>query len=470
MSNARVGLGDSGFRFVMEPLQHRRFGDAFAEISGLHEGSRRYGSGGGLLLMGPSGSGKSRLLEAYEKRFPRQHGRSATTVPVLRLSVPPSPTSKSLAESILYELGDPGAHRGSGTQKTNRVYELFRPLQEAFEVWLVEQWKRGLGRRNRRLGDLLLDGVRWVPAMAAASSLGISVERLKFLVKEQVIEGVETVSGQGRRFLTVRKDQIEALRPQILHEVDLKTATEMLGLSRVRMRGLFRLLFPRLGRTLPGDSGSWVIARSEVEELLELGRNLPVVGIQGEGQVSLADQLRYHDWDAEEIVELIAAVRRQEIQVVGLLDGVAGVPRWVFEGQALAIWRQKRGVSDKEWLSIQEVSRRLETRHEVVLWLVRQGVMKGEKLASAKGVGDRIPRAAVQEFRENYLFAADAAKELESSSIRLRKSLAALGVHPVSIDGVGPCRQLFYKRSGDLSKALSKIGQGGDDLLGMVLK
>lgn len=344
--------------------------------------------------------------------------------------------------------------------------EVFRPLQEAFEVWLVEEWKRGLGRRNRRLGDLLLGGVRWVPAMAAASSLGISVERLKYLVREQVIEGVETVSGQGRRFLTVRKDQIEALRSQILHEVDLKKATELLGLSRVRMRGLFRLLFPSLGRTLPGDSGSWVIARSEVEVLLEFGRNMPVVGIQGEGQVSLADQLRYHDWEAEEIVELIASVRRREIQVVGLLDGVGGLPRWVFDGQALAIWRQKRGVSDREWLSIQEVSRRLETRHEVVLWLVRQGVMKGEKLASA----NRIPKTALQEFCENYLFAAEVARQLGVSSIRLRKSLAALGVHPVSIDGVGPCRQLFYKRSDVLSNALAKIGKIEEDLLGIALK
>lgn len=343
--------------------------------------------------------------------------------------------------------------------------EVFRPLQAAFEAWLVDEWKRGLGRRNRRLGDLLLDGVRWVPAMAAASNLGISVERLRFLVKQQVIDGVETVSAQGRRFLTVRKDQIEQLRPQVLYEVDLKTATEMLGFSRVRMRGLFRLLFPSLARTLPGEVGAWVISRTEVEELLGMGRHLPVVGIQGEGQVSFAGQLRYHDWSTEEIVELIGSVRRGEIFPVALLDGVPGLPRWIFDCQALAVWRQKRGVADKEWLSIEEVSRRLDTRHEVVLWLVRQGVMKGELLAPSKGSGYRISKARVQEFRDNYLFATEAANEVGVSSGRLRKALAARGVHPVSIDGVGPCRQLFYKRSAELSKSLALLGQSSQDLL-----
>lgn len=110
-----------GFKLRTPPIPHRRFREGMCRIAELHHGRRTYQVGGGLLLIGSSGIGKSTLIESYESLYPRVHGPEGTTIPVLRVSVPSSPSAKSLAEAILVALKDPKAHRGSAAEKTERI-------------------------------------------------------------------------------------------------------------------------------------------------------------------------------------------------------------------------------------------------------------------------------------------------------------------------------------------------------------
>lgn len=110
-----------GFKLQTTPIPHRRFREGMFRIAELHHGRRAYQSGGGLLLTGPSGAGKSTLIEHYESLYPREHAQEGTRIPVLRVSVPSSPSAKSLAEAILTALKDPKAHRGTASEKTERI-------------------------------------------------------------------------------------------------------------------------------------------------------------------------------------------------------------------------------------------------------------------------------------------------------------------------------------------------------------
>lgn len=112
-----------GFRFGMGPIQHSRFDAGMHRLAELHHARRSSGRGGGFLLVGPSGVGKTVLVSTYANRFPHEIALGKTTIPVLIVTVPSSPTSKSLAESILIALGHPKSHRGSGPQKTALIHD-----------------------------------------------------------------------------------------------------------------------------------------------------------------------------------------------------------------------------------------------------------------------------------------------------------------------------------------------------------
>lgn len=121
-----AGNGNLGFSLKIDPIPHRRYREAMFRIAELHLRRRRHGTSAGLLIMAPSGAGKSTLAEAYEWSFPRQHEAERTYIPVLLVSVPPTPTSRSLAGAILAKLGASRLERGSSPERTAAIITLIR--------------------------------------------------------------------------------------------------------------------------------------------------------------------------------------------------------------------------------------------------------------------------------------------------------------------------------------------------------
>lgn len=120
-----AGSSGLGFRLTIDPLPHRRYREAMYAMAELHARRSRHGTGGGLLLTGPSGAGKSTMADAYQVLFPRVHEAERTHVPVLMVTIPSSPTTRSLASAILDALGHKKAHKGTAPEKTAMIYKLF---------------------------------------------------------------------------------------------------------------------------------------------------------------------------------------------------------------------------------------------------------------------------------------------------------------------------------------------------------
>lgn len=132
-------LPGHGFKLVLDPLPHRRYREAMHAMAELHLRRRKHGVGGGLLLTGPSGAGKSTMERAYLDSFPRVHETERTHIPVLLVSVPSSPTSRSLASAILEALGYKKAHRGTAQDMTARILELF--IRCGVEMVLLDEFQ-----------------------------------------------------------------------------------------------------------------------------------------------------------------------------------------------------------------------------------------------------------------------------------------------------------------------------------------
>lgn len=137
-NDAPVESAARGFKLVCNPLPHRRFKSAMYATAELHQRRCTYGTGGGLLIAGLSGAGKSTIIESYLANFPRQQSAERTCVPVLVASVPSSPTARGLGDAILSALGRKRPHRGSASEKADVLVEMFEKC--GVEMLLLDEF------------------------------------------------------------------------------------------------------------------------------------------------------------------------------------------------------------------------------------------------------------------------------------------------------------------------------------------
>jgi energy-coupling factor transporter ATP-binding protein EcfA2 len=77
-------------------------------------------------IVGESGSGKTTIISYFAGLHPRRDHPWGVEVPVLLAKIPARPTVKSLAETLLYQLGDPLWARGNTVSKSIRFRELLK--------------------------------------------------------------------------------------------------------------------------------------------------------------------------------------------------------------------------------------------------------------------------------------------------------------------------------------------------------
>lgn len=344
----------------------------------------------------------------------------------------------------------------------------FLPVRESFETWLGEHWKGGLCKRNRRLSSELLAKAQWIPGKVAADKLGISVPRLRTLVSEGMLEGQESVSTTGRHFLMVRKDQLEQINLQLANEMTMTAAMEAIGLSKIRMRRLLRLLFPNAKRINGKEKMPWCVPRNDVEALQAIGSHLPVVSIPEEDHVSLTYVLKHWAWTAEEIVALVEAVKAGKIPLISMLDSGRGINRWVLEAKQLRAWQASlhAGLEQYSWLSIPDAARVMNVKQQVAYWLTKNGYLPvSDKIATSKRSGARVRREDIEWFMNHYVFGREIAAQIGRSSRTVTRLLAEQGIYPLKGHTPEPCRLSVFKRDEGIRRFLMLInGASGAEL------
>lgn len=133
-----------------------------------YDGQRRPRS---MQLYGTTGVGKSHLLQAYARSYPRTVRGDSVSVPVLYVPIPAAPTNKSLATQLLRSLGAPSAQSGSASDQFAR----FECLAERAGVQLIlfdemhHFIDRGTAKSHAKASDSLKMVVENVKAACVAS-------------------------------------------------------------------------------------------------------------------------------------------------------------------------------------------------------------------------------------------------------------------------------------------------------------
>lgn len=167
------------FTLRKQVIEHPKFTLAIREIARLHERGKSVGVAEGLLLVAQTGSGKTTVLEYYESRFPRIETIRGTRILVLRVDTPESPSVKTLAEAILFAMGDPAASKGTVTAKTNRIIHFLKEC--GVELIFIDEFQHFYdGRRaseSKRVSDWLKNLINkaGIPVVLSGLPRSISV-------------------------------------------------------------------------------------------------------------------------------------------------------------------------------------------------------------------------------------------------------------------------------------------------------
>jgi len=110
-----------------------------------------------LLIVGDSGAGKSSLCDVIVNKYPRMRVPTQDKVTVLYVPVPAAASIKSVAETMLWNLGDPSFGSGSNVSKTNRIVTLCRNCEVNLVLFDEAQhlYDRGRQTTHYLVGDWL---------------------------------------------------------------------------------------------------------------------------------------------------------------------------------------------------------------------------------------------------------------------------------------------------------------------------
>lgn len=166
-------------------------------------------------LIGPSRTGKSRVLEFVEKRHPKKRFDDGLRVPILKVKTPSNPTTKGLAEVMLRAIGDPNPGKGTETNMTDRLITL---LDEAeTKMLMVDEFQHFYDKKSHKVMHHVAD---WLKLMVDESQVALVVSGLASC--QAVLNQNEQLAG---RFLS----PIRMPRFNWLNENDRNEFTAILG-------------------------------------------------------------------------------------------------------------------------------------------------------------------------------------------------------------------------------------------------
>ncbi len=332
----------------------------------------------------------------------------------------------------------------------------FEFLRKEFELYVADNWRGSFGRRNRRLFEKLPKQLSWIPSGHACQALGLSHRRLKDLVSKGQIVGEERISKSGRRFLVVRRQDVETEVAKCGSTLDLHTSATLLGIKKMRLALLLPILIPEARKT-GGDGCPWMIPRKTIDDLLQNNQSIQEKEHLSSGEVIFAQILRHWPWSDNSIAELLLAVLTTKITPVARDINRVGVCGWIFKKERLVAWYQLTQKKKLSGLSVPEVAARLDIKQEVAYFLVRKGILQSRLVRKVRYEESRIYSSDLTSFEDNYIFGRDLAATIGTSSRFLATHLSLLDVKPVCGPGIDECRQLVFAKSPYLDEAMNSL-------------
>ena len=320
----------------------------------------------------------------------------------------------------------------------------FRFLKDAFESFLIENWRGNLCKRNRRLSSEVIRQFAWVPISAGAELAGISRTHLERLIRGGAVRCEPRQTCAGRTVRVVNKDDIVALGEMPAASVDLREACNRLGLHKRRLAKSISRLVPS---TMAADGvyADWIIPSEKISALEAFTEKLAPISALPRGARTIRIIAKSCKWPKEDFIALLDAMLSREVMPIGRLGDDPRPKSIVFLTTDIEAWRKRRRDANSP-LTVPEAAERLKVKQEVAYHLVNKQLLQVTRDSSSTG-GRQLSIWAVDKFAKEYVFARELAKARGTSSRKIVSQMADLGIHPVCAPWVDQCRQIVYKRN-----------------------
>lgn len=128
-------------------IYHPDFMEALERIEECRTHSRIASDPLCMIITGPSGAGKTTILESYKRQHERViNEQTKTRRNILYAQIPSPTTVKSLAEKLLKQMGDRFPHTGNIPQKTERLIHYIKDCQ--VELVMLDEFQHFYERKK----------------------------------------------------------------------------------------------------------------------------------------------------------------------------------------------------------------------------------------------------------------------------------------------------------------------------------
>lgn len=331
-------------------------------------------------------------------------------------------------------------------------------LRDAFADFIVAHWRGAISRRNTYLAPELLDRLAWMPANHACEMLKVSKRRLLWLIAEGRIAAEHSQGSSGRSFWVVRREDLKASFIEHSGDIDMKTAAQLLGLSKKRMAAIVVWLVPSAHKS--GGAGyPWNVPRHVFDKFRDIEETQKKITLVGPNEVTLLHVFRYWKWSDRAIAFLLIAILAKYVHAIGIHTNARGVSGMVFFKHELKTWYQDSQLWPSNSISVPQAASELKVKEEVVYALVRNGFLQVEKVVMQRRRTSRVPAENIARFNGRFIFGRDLAASLDTSSTSLIRRLMNLNIYPVSGPTIDDCRQFLFEKNPSLFAAVELLRQ-----------
>jgi hypothetical protein len=171
-----------------------------------------------MSLEGVTGAGKSTLVQDYVALFPRREEIDGTRIPIFYAETPSPVTVKGMAATMLAQLGDPAAHRGTLWSMNFRLIRLM--IDCRVELVILDDFHHLIDKETNRILEQISD---WLKVLIKETGLPFLVVGIAGKV-ESILEA----NAQLSRLFAVR----ETLEPFRFDPADQASIQEFAHLVR----------------------------------------------------------------------------------------------------------------------------------------------------------------------------------------------------------------------------------------------
>ncbi|RQZ15562.1 hypothetical protein DIE15_15315 [Burkholderia sp. Bp9031] len=313
-------------------------------------------------------------------------------------------------------------------------------MRREFEAYLDGHWYGAIDGRHRAFSKR-----KWHTVLSAADirrELGCSRGVIWRLISTGGLNARILRSPMGRRFAVADANSVAQTRAALRDVIDLHAASELLGISRRRIRIL--LSAGLIGEAPNYHRSKWSISVHEVRRLLDLP-TCDRADHSPEETLLLRHVLRHMCRDNAVFVSVIESLLSGAVRTFGKASGVRGIGAYLVHKDDVrsVICDAKR--LPPSTMSAQVVAQVLSIKEEVAYHLIRSGLLPHDVYRVNGRTIDLVTKDDVVKFRSTYVSLVDIAKRWNVSPKAALRRLSERGVDAITGPSVDRSRQYFYR-------------------------